>query len=620
MLPAAQLASPASAVLHEVFGHDKFRFGQRKAVDAVISGRDAMVLLPTGGGKSLCYQVPAVAMHRAGRGTTIVVSPLIALMQDQVSALTGRGCAAAALNSHQDEDEQRSVVASFLRNELELLYVSPERAAMPGFRRLLKRVEVALIAIDEAHCVSQWGHDFRPEYLRLGELREHAKAPVIALTATATPRVMDEIAEKLALAEPTIVRGDFRRPGLRFSVRHLRSDAARLEAILRALSTANLGKSSTSGRAIIYCSTRKKTETVAKALKSAGLKAGYYHAGRTKLARERAQRAFDLGRCHILVATNAFGMGIDYPNVRLLVHFQAPGSLEAYYQEAGRAGRDGLPAECLLLFGPGDLVTQRRLKSSQSGKARTDEALRAIEGYASELVCRQVMLCAHFTGSMEHAKCGGCDVCTDSDAVADALAEQAPRFASIELLGEAERSIIVDAVGQLPRPAGKTNLAKALRGSRSKAMNRGGLRKLPQHGALSGHSVASIAATIEDLLAHGTLARRGNKYPTVWLPGKAVRETSTGDSDRERKGEHRRKPRSRYNAVVRELDNYRRRQARTLKWKPYMVFQRRAVVAIDQHRPATQDDLLQIPGLGPAKVERFGDDILDIVRRYGADV
>ncbi|HTL36190.1 MAG TPA: RecQ family ATP-dependent DNA helicase, partial [Kofleriaceae bacterium] len=253
------------AVLREVFGYDEFRAGQTDAVEAVLSGRDAVVLLPTGAGKSVCYQVPAIALARSGQGTTVVVSPLIALMVDQVEALVGRGIAAAALHSHQEDDEQRAVVGRFVRGELALLYVSPERASLESFKRLLVRTKIALFAIDEAHCVSQWGHDFRPEYMRLAELREipgRAEVPLIALTATATPRVMAEILRSLGLREPTHVRGDFRRPNLTFSVRHAARDDERLAATAAMLERAGL-RGRGAGRGIVYCSTRKKTESVA---------------------------------------------------------------------------------------------------------------------------------------------------------------------------------------------------------------------------------------------------------------------------------------------------------------------------------------------------------------------
>ena len=604
----------AKAVLNQVFGYRNFRPGQDRAVQAPLAGVDCVVVLPTGAGKSLCYQVPALVANADGRGTTIVVSPLIALMHDQVLALRGRGVKAAALNSHQEQQQQREVVRSLLRRELQLLYVSPERATLASFKRMLARIPVALLAIDEAHCVSQWGHDFRPEYLRLGELRTITDAPIIALTATATHRVVDEIVDTLAMREPTLVQGDFRRPNLAFSVTYARTDTEKLAALTRLLDTSGFRGASGASRAIVYCSTRKKTETVAKHLRTVGCSVGYYHAGRTKLARERAQRSFESGRVRVLVATNAFGMGIDLPNVRVIVHFQAPGSLEAYYQEAGRAGRDGEPARCVLLFGPADLVTQRRIQqmgaTSRAQDAQHETALQAVEGYARSQRCRQYVLCEYFTSS-EYEACGLCDVCIDPEAIANAFEPEEQPKACLQELPAAAKQTIVDAVAGLPRPAGKSRLAKALRGSRAKALKRGGLLEIPEHGKLRSYPETSIVAAIDALLEQGTLARRGRKYPTVWLPDKPIR-TQTPAPQRAAKP----RSRPRYSELARALDNYRRRTARALKWKTYMVFQRRVIVAIEKKQPRSLADLERIPGLGPAKIERFGDEILDLLRRY----
>jgi ATP-dependent DNA helicase RecQ len=631
----------ARSVLQQVFGHADFRGGQAAAVDGALAGRDVVVLLPTGAGKSLCYQVPAVVEARRGQGTTIVVSPLIALMQDQVDALRGRGVLAAAINSHQGDDEQRQVVDSFLRGELELLYVSPERAVMDGFRRMLARVRIALLAIDEAHCVSQWGHDFRPEYLRLNELRVAigAEVPTIALTATATPRVMDEIASTLRLRQPVQVRGDFARANLSFAVEEHRKDEARLAAVVAACERAGLRGRVGPGRAIIYCSTRKKTESVSDALRAAGFAAAHYHAGRTALARERAQAAFSLSKTRVLVATNAFGMGIDYPDVRVIVHFQAPGSLEAYYQEAGRAGRDGDEARCLLLFGAADLMTQRRLKSegraSGAASARVEDALAAVERYARATRCRQQVLCAHFTGpgSLDtHAVCGKCDVCRGEAGQGDSADTSVPArpratpVTAAAALGAEARQVILAAAAALRHPIGKVTLAKGLRGSRARAIAQSGLTQAPEHGALAGASEAEVLATIEALLGERRLERRGRKYPTVWLAGRPVRaargesaEAAAGEGGAARQASPRpARPRqsSAASQLARELENYRKRMARQLKWKSYMVFQRRTILAIDQARPASRDALARIPGLGPAKIERFGDDILAAVRRH----
>ncbi|MBK9035551.1 MAG: ATP-dependent DNA helicase RecQ [Myxococcales bacterium] len=609
--------------MHGVFGHAGFRTGQAHAVDAVLAGKDALVVLPTGGGKSLCYQVPAVVNARRGHGTAIVVSPLIALMEDQVAALRGRGVIAAALNSHQDEAAQREVIDALLAGQLELLYVSPERAALDSFKRLLARVAISLVAIDEAHCVSQWGHDFRPEYLRLHELRDVVVAPMIALTATATPRVMAEVARALALVSPQTVVGDFARPNLRFTVQHHRADATRLAATIDACEAAGLRGLGAGGRAIVYCATRKKAELVADTLKKSGFAAGYYHAGRTALARDRAQRSFSGGRTRVLVATSAFGMGIDYGDVRLIVHFQAPGSLEAYYQEAGRAGRDGEPATCVLLFGASDLMTQRKLHGDRGGpavQARHEDALAAVARYAGQAVCRQQVLCGHFTGALDHPACNRCDVCVAPSAVE--VREEVEPAAALD--GDA-RATVLTAVGHLRRPVGARTLAMALHGSRAKTIATAGLLDLPEHGALGDADEDAIVATIDALVRERKVVRRGRKYPTIELAGATPAPSRSWAPRAPRAvGEARTQPakaglrrgRGLTSELARDLDQFRRRLARQLKWKTYMVFQERVITALDAQRPRTRDALARIPGLGPARIERFGDELLALVRRY----
>lgn len=604
----------AHEVLSEVFGYAEFRPGQAEVIEAALSGRDAVVVLPTGSGKSVCYQLPGLIAGREGRGTTIVISPLIALMQDQVGSVGARGIRAAALHSHQESDAQREVVSRFLRGQLDLLYVSPERAAKESFRRMLGRTPIALLAIDEAHCVSQWGHDFRPDYMLLHELRGVVDVPIMALTATATPAVMAEIESRLGLRNPAVICTGFDRPNLHFSVRALRAQSERLEVLRSELEASGL-RGRGAGRGLVYCSTRKTVERVAKELRTAGFAVGYYHAGRTKLARERAQSAFETGRTRILVATNAFGMGIDLPDIRLVAHFQTPGSIEAYYQEAGRAGRDGEPARCLLFFGAGDLVTQRRLSSSASGamQQRRDDALRAIEAYATRGGCRQHTLIAHFTGRSDQPACGSCDACDGSLESSWVEVEAQPVRPAAISLSEPEKERILAAVDQLSRPVGKTNLARALRGSQARALSRLGLRKIAEHGSLAAHDEPSIVAAIEELLADGRLRRAGSKYPTVWIPGKPIRTANPSGTEGARPSTRRSK---RFGGpIARALDNYRNRTARTLKWKAYMVLQHRVILAIDRQEPDSHEALARIPGLGPAKIERFGDDILALVRQ-----
>ena len=617
------------AVLLKFFGYPEFRPGQMDAIEAVLSGQDAVVVLPTGGGKSLCFQVPALCFRLLGRGPALVVSPLIALMQDQVEALVARGVQAGALHSQQTDAQNRAVRQAWLSGQLDLLYVSPERAVLKGFRRELEQVQPALIVVDEAHCISQWGHDFRPEYMLLDVLRSAVSAPVMALTATATPVVIGDIQRNMRLQDPVVVEGSFARPNLHFRVFPLSRQVARVQTLMESLTDAGFrGRTvgSTQGRALVYCATRKKVEQVAAELKQQGFAVGYYHAGRTDKARLAAHRAFDAGRTRVLVATNAFGMGIDYPDIRLLVHFQTPGSLEAYYQEAGRAGRDGAPAECHLYFGVGDLVTQRMLSQHVGGgagvAARRAKALEQMEAFARADQCRQQYLCEYFGGEESvglPVRCGRCDVCEDSVGVGERLVEfeesssTARGAEETTPLSVAEKAVVIEAAGGLTRPVGKASLAKALRGSRAKTLRRGGLLKLPEHGALKHHSEASLVKAVEELLDAGRLEHRGKKYPTVWLKGRPIRQKQSASAAPSRR-------RPTLGGLERALDNYRRKQARKLNWKPYMVFHKKVIRGICTNHPNSLEELVQIEGLGPAKLERFGDDLLGLIRRHQDEV
>ncbi|MBR5894048.1 MAG: RecQ family ATP-dependent DNA helicase [Akkermansia sp.] len=334
-------------VLRSVFGFDGLRSGQDAIVDAIMAGRDALAIMPTGGGKSLCYQLPALCRE----GLTVVVSPLIALMKDQVDALQARGVPAAAVNSSLGADEYRQVMSALRNGELRLIYVAPERFGQEGFMNLLRSMQVSLLAIDEAHCLSQWGHDFRPDYLRLGRVRSELGYPqTVALTATATDAVRQDILNTLQLNEPAIIISGFGRDNLDFAITHCENRQAKFERIRQVITKWRKG--------IIYCSTRKNVMTVFEEISGCGSNAVAYHAGMTDEEREFSQNAFISGRADVVVATNAFGMGIDRADVRFVLHFEIPGSVEAYYQEAGRAGRDGELSACELLFNHADLKTQ----------------------------------------------------------------------------------------------------------------------------------------------------------------------------------------------------------------------------------------------------------------------
>jgi len=600
----------ALMVLGAVWGHRSFRPGQQRAIEAFAAGRDVTVVLPTGGGKSLCYQVPAVLAHR-DRGPTLVVSPLVALMEDQVAALSELGVPAVALHRGMGR-QQRKEAEARLRDHA-LVYASPERLASARFRRRLREAGIARVAVDEAHCISQWGHDFRKDYRSLGVLKEELGVPTMALTATATVRVMDDIATSLRLDDPVVVRGGFERPNLSLQVEHHRGDKARTQRVAELLGATDLKR----GRAIVYAATRKRVVAVARALRREGLAVGHYHAGRTASARDNAQARFAEGRTRVLVATTAFGMGVDLPDIRLVAHVQAPGSLEAYYQQAGRAGRDGEPARAVLLYAPGDAVTQARLRRGSSHPG-AETGWKALQDYAFSTDCRQARIVEWFTGEAGSA-CGSCDHCRDPAAVAEQVAEaraahrdrkaraRAKRRAdrAVELT-EAQRQSILTFVDGLRKPVGKTLVAEGLRGSRAKRVRRARLSGNPAFGALKGVPAPAIIAVVEEMLEAGQLVPKGRKYPTVWMPDKRVRKKRDPSKPK--------KPR--YRGLAGALRRFRSREARRRRWKPYQVFPDATLKAIVAARPTNVKELMELPGIGPTRVRRYSHALLELVREH----
>ena len=602
----------AASVLHDVFGYQEFRPGQREAIEAFDAGRDAVVVLPTGGGKSVCFQLPAILRRRRGLGPTLVVSPLIALMDDQVQALDDLFIPSIALHSANREEDWRAQRDRARASTL--IYVSPERLKSAGFRRWLQGIGLSAAAVDEAHCVSAWGHDFRPDYLALDVLKREFDVPVIALTATATVRVMQEVAKTLELRDPVIVRGDFSRPNLAFSVELIQSDKARAARVV------DLVRSVRSGRVVVYSSTRKRVQALHKALRAAGLKAGYYHAGRSDSARANAASAFESGKTPVLVATTAFGMGIDRPDVRLVVHASAAGSLAAYYQQAGRAGRDGEPARCALLYSSVDAVTHARLRGKRPSPGAV-AGWEAMQDYVFGTRCRQQLIVEYFAGEAD-AACGTCDVCRGPDEVVasvqasrsehrerqDARTAKKKADASFDLTEE-QLAVAIDFVGHLRKPLGKALIAKGLRGSTAKAVKRKGLAKNPRYGELKVVPESSLLDALEQLLVDGRLVRKGRKYPTVWLPDKAVRKERDPDAPPRRK-------RPEATGLRGALMAYRTSEARRKRWKPYQVFTNATLDAIVAARPRTRTALLEIRGMGPKRVTSFGARILELVLQH----
>lgn len=489
------------------FGFSAFRPGQAEVIRAVLARRDALAVMPTGQGKSLCYQLPATLLP----GMTLVVSPLIALMQDQVEGLRQRQIAAAAFHSGLSDLERDRVLQGLHLQRWKLLYVAPERMQHESFLRLLRSCLISSLVVDEAHCISQWGHDFRPDYMKIGRLRrELQQPPCLALTATATARVQTDIAERLSLRDPfTLVTG-FRRPNLALSVRLCQSFPDKLEQLRTLVSRQE------TGTVLVYCATRRTVEEVAGWLGQGESAVAFYHAGLSDEERQTIHEEFRRGAVRILVATNAFGMGIDKPDVRLVAHFDIPGSLEAYYQEAGRAGRDGQPADCVLLFHERDLGTQEYfIQQAGNDPTHSDRAdrmrtlLDEMVAYVSVSTCRQLAILDYFGDATEQAlgACGRCDRCT---AKADTFVRTAPR-------SQPKKMVLVRAA------PGDVQLYERLRRLRT-------------------------ALAEEEGVA------------------------------------------------------------------PFVIFHDKTLRTIASHKPVTPEALLDIPGIGPAKVERYGRHVLAVVR------
>jgi ATP-dependent DNA helicase RecQ len=600
-------SSRAGVVLREVFGFDSFRGAQREVVDRVVGGGDALVLMPTGGGKSLCYQVPALVRP----GTGVVVSPLIALMQDQVEALRALGVRAAFLNSSLDAQQARDVVRAAEDGELDLLYVAPERALSPSFGRLLDRMRqeagIALLAIDEAHCVSQWGHDFRPEYLRLAELRDRMPdVPRIALTATADAVTRAEMHQRLAMTDAAEFVSSFDRPNIRYSVVERTEPRGQLAAFLA-------GKDGQAG--IVYCATRKKVDQTAEWLRSRGVDAIGYHAGMDASDRREAQGRFRRDEGVVVVATIAFGMGIDKPDVRFVAHLDMPKSVEGYYQETGRAGRDGEPAEAWMLYGLSDVVAQQRWidASTASPEHKRVDAMKldAMLGFAESATCRRRVLLAYFGEDAD--PCGNCDVCLEPPQTWDGT------IAAQKLLSAAIRT------GQR---FGAGHLVDVLRGTTTPRVTTLGHDRLPTFGVGADLDPQAWRAVARQLVGFGllhpdatamgalrvtekaqpvlrgdeTVMLRRRPPPVAAAPARAVsgRQPTPDLPPADQ-------------AVFEALRAERRRIAEESRVPAFVVLQDVSLRAMAQDRPTDIAALLRIPGIGTAKAEKYGERFLSVL-------
>ncbi len=591
-------------VLREVFGFEGFRSFQEEAIRHVIGGGHALILMPTGGGKSLCYQIPALCRP----GVAVVVSPLIALMQDQVEALRQRGVRAAAWNSASSEDEVDRIVEALAAERLDLLYVAPERLMMPAFlERVIARAKLALFAIDEAHCVSEWGHDFRPEYLQLAALAERfPDVPRVALTATADLRTRREIMERLHLGSGRMFVDSFDRPNITYRIDMLRS---REKQLLEFMSR-HAGEAG-----IVYCRARKKTEEIADLLEAEGYNAFAYHAGMDAGRRRKALERFQTEDAAVAVATIAFGMGIDKPDVRFVAHIDMPKNVEAYYQETGRAGRDGLPSEAYLLYGAGDEMTLRRfIEQSEAPEARKrieqaklDQLLRILRSSR----CRREALLAYF-GETKPAPCGNCDICLDTAELQDATEPMRKFLSCVFRTGER---------------FGAGHVIDVLLGNTTEKIIQSGHVTVSTYGIGQELSKKQWRSVADHALAAGLVRPHDNGFGGLVLTDSARPILRGGDRvmmklPAQREAKKRRGSAAQaagapvHGALFDALRRYRLELARAAGAAPYTIFHDRTIEEIASLKPATLDQLGHCYGIGAVKLEKYGPAVLEIVKRH----
>ncbi|PHI28362.1 ATP-dependent DNA helicase RecQ [Budvicia aquatica] len=592
----------AAQVLRDTFGYHQFRPGQQEIVSEAVSGRDCLVVMPTGGGKSLCYQLPALLLD----GLTLVVSPLISLMKDQVDQLKANGVSAGCLNSSQTREQQYEVISACRSGQIKLLYVAPERLMMDNFLEQLSCWNPSLLAIDEAHCISQWGHDFRPEYRALGSLRKHfPQLPFIALTATADETTRQDIIRLLELHDPLIHISSFDRPNIRYTLIEKFKPTDQLQRYVQD----QRGKSG-----IIYCNSRKKVEESAARLKAKGLSVAAYHAGLDNETREQVQEAFQRDDLQIVVATVAFGMGINKPNVRFVVHFDIPRNIEGYYQETGRAGRDGLPAEAVLFYDPADMVWLRRcLDEKPAGPLQDIERhkLNAMNAFAEAQTCRRLVLLNYF-GESKQQPCGNCDICLDPPKQYDGLVEAQKALSCVYRVGQR---------------FGIGYIAEILRGANNLRIREFGHDKLPVYGIGKEQSHEYWISVLRQLIHLGVLSQNIAQFSALQLT-EAARPILRGEKSLQLAVPRLQNLKSRTSAASKSFGgNYDRKlfaKLRKLRKSiadeenipPYVVFNDATLLEMAEQQPTRESELLSVNGVGYRKLERFGQAFLVLIRDH----